>query len=157
RAMPRRLTRLPRSGRSPAKPMRPIRTGRLSPPQTRESRACLTMTPGGRRNLSSSSLVLHTAFVFAAFVLAGCVPMRMMMAPAAPPLRLSQVPFSELAGWSASDPQQALLGFRRSCGAIAVKADNGVLGGLYAGTAGDWRAPCAAAMTAGSARDFFEA
>jgi membrane-bound lytic murein transglycosylase A len=100
---------------------------------------------------------LRTAFLFAAFVLAGCMPMRMMMPPAAPPLRLSQVPFSELAGWSASDPQQALLGFRRSCAVIAVKGDNGVLGGLYAGTAGDWRAPCAAAMTAGSARDFFEA
>jgi membrane-bound lytic murein transglycosylase A len=115
------------------------------------------MTPGGRRNPTSSSSLLNTAFVFAVFLLAGCMPMRMMIPPAAPPLRLSQVPFSDLAGWSANDAQQALLGFRRSCGVIALKADSAALGGPYAGTAGDWRAACTAAATADSARDFFEA
>jgi len=78
--------------------------------------------------------------------------------PAAPaPLHLSQVPFGGLAGWADSDPQQALMGFRRSCGVLGPKPDTSSLGGLYAGTVADWRTACGAASNASSARDFFEA
>ncbi|HYM17596.1 MAG TPA: MltA domain-containing protein [Micropepsaceae bacterium] len=77
--------------------------------------------------------------------------------PVAPALKLSQISFAALNGWADGDLQLAFTGFRRSCGVLALKADNAALGGLYAGTAADWRAVCAAASTATSSREFFEA
>jgi membrane-bound lytic murein transglycosylase A len=81
---------------------------------------------------------------------------RPMMAPAPPLLQLSQVSFDTLPGWTDSDPQAALVGFRRSCGVLAPRPDSASLGGLYAGTAGEWREACAAAASTNSPREFFE-
>ena len=93
--------------------------------------------------------------VIFALALAGC----MHMAPqGVAPLRLTQISFADLEGWKNGDPEGALAGFRRSCGALAKRPDGAALGGLYAGTAADWRAPCATrAKYAGNARGFFEA
>ena len=77
-------------------------------------------------------------------------------------LRLQELPFSALPGWTDADPSGALEAFRRSCVALSTRPDESALGGLnYAGTAGDWRQPCvaASAMQAGdpqAAKAFFE-
>ncbi|MDE2182567.1 MAG: MltA domain-containing protein [Alphaproteobacteria bacterium] len=72
------------------------------------------------------------------------------------PLRLTRLSFAQLPGWSAGNTAPALEALRRSCGALAAKAAPDPMGGIYAGTVGDWRAPCAAAATAKDARAFFE-
>lgn len=79
-----------------------------------------------------------------------------------PTLTFAPVQFSELAGWSQSDPRQALNAFRRSCVVILgepVDTPMGVSG--YAGTAGDWGNSCQRAFGTGaasveSARKYFE-
>jgi membrane-bound lytic murein transglycosylase A len=73
------------------------------------------------------------------------------------PLRLSAAHYADLPGWSGSAPRAALSAFQRSCAVLKGKADTAPMGG-YAGTAGDWRAPCAAAETAApnTAKAFFE-
>jgi membrane-bound lytic murein transglycosylase A len=77
--------------------------------------------------------------------------------PAPGPLRLAKASFSDLPGWSRSDPRAALSAFQRSCAVLATKPDSGSMGG-YAGTVGDWKAPCAAAKAVApkNARAFFE-
>src|SRR5215510_7805296 len=147
--MPRRRTRSRKCGHSPAKPMRPIRTGRWSPPRARKVSHDMASRARGFRS------TLRAAITFATVALAGCMHMQ-PPPPSAPTLRLSQVPFTMLSGWAEGDLQPAVTGFRRSCAVLALKADNATLGGLYAGTAGDWRAACAAASNATSAREFFE-
>jgi len=76
--------------------------------------------------------------------------------PVAGPMQLTRVHFSDLPGWSAGDPKEAFQAFQRSCTARAQDSDDTAL--AYAGTAGDWRAACAAAGSAdaNAARDFFE-
>ena len=75
------------------------------------------------------------------------------------PLRLAATRFADLPGWDSGQPRAALVAFQRSCAVLANKADTAPMGGAgYAGTVGDWRAPCRAAGTAspGQARTFFE-
>jgi membrane-bound lytic murein transglycosylase A len=69
-------------------------------------------------------------------------------------LRLTPVDFSSLPGWNQSDARAALSAFRKSCAEIVKRPAASPMGGLYAGTAGDWRGACAAAS--GEARAFFE-
>ena len=82
-----------------------------------------------------------------------------------PPDHLNLLPtsFGRLAGWRDDHLSEALGAFQRSCEAMAKLPDSAAIGpdGL-AGTAADWRAPCAgaAALAAGdeaAIRDFFEA
>ncbi|HEY5237092.1 MAG TPA: murein transglycosylase A [Rhizomicrobium sp.] len=74
--------------------------------------------------------------------------------PGANVLRLTPVDFSALPGWNESDARAALSAFHKSCAEIIKRPAASPLGGLYAGTAGDWRGACAAAS--GDAREFFE-
>jgi membrane-bound lytic murein transglycosylase A len=92
-------------------------------------------------------------------------------APAPPPaaeplpdrLDLRPATFADLPGWLADRPAEALPAILRSCRALAGLPAEGSLGpGDVGGTAGDWRAVCAAAATlpAGddaAARAFLEA
>jgi membrane-bound lytic murein transglycosylase A len=84
------------------------------------------------------------------------------LAPPAPgPLRLTPAKFSELPGWSQSDPRAALAAFRRSCAVLKAKPPLSSMGGAgYAGTIADWQGVCAAipegASSAQTARAFFE-
>ena len=90
-------------------------------------------------------------------------PPPLQPAPIVLPLRLDAARFSELDGWAQSDTRNALQAFQRSCGALSRKPDDGPLGGVnYAGTAGDWRTACSAAVSLNAsspaeAREFFEA
>jgi membrane-bound lytic murein transglycosylase A len=86
-------------------------------------------------------------------------------APKTPPpdrLTLAATDFAHLAGWRADSVGAALTALRRSCDAFAKQATDAPIGpGGLAGTAGDWRAPCAAAGTIDAADDdaarrFFE-
>src|SRR3954471_15627436 len=146
--MRRPRTRSPKCGRSRAKQVRAIRTGPLSRPRALEVRVSLTMALRSRRASVSSLKQLVLLF---GFFLAGCMHVQ-PMAPMPVPLRLSQIRFGELAGWTDSDPQRALVAFRGSCAALRQKPDTANLGGLYAGTAADWRAVCEAGAAAISAR-----
>jgi membrane-bound lytic murein transglycosylase A len=108
----------------------------------------------GRRGLS--------LFVFccAVFALASCAGW--FGARHERPLRLEEISFDDLDGWSASDPRPALDAFARSCALRAKRPDSEALSGAgYGGKAGDWRNVCAAARTkladAASVRAFFEA
>ncbi len=97
-------------------------------------------------------------------ILAGCAapppkPVTPAPAPApAPHLTLTPSTFAALPGWSDDHVAEALPAFVKSCAAITKLADDARLG--VAGTARDWRAPCAAAaQTPASdddARRFFE-
>src|SRR3954469_11245113 len=60
-------------------------------------------------------------------------------APQPTGLRLTQVRFSDLPQWNAS--QAALASFQRSCAILTAKPDSEAMGS-YAGTVGDWRAVC---------------
>lgn len=70
--------------------------------------------------------------------------------PEPPPDRLDLHPatFAELPGWREDTLAEALPALRRSCAALARQPDDRPLGGSrdgrVAGTAGDWRRPCAA-------------
>src|SRR5215469_5632709 len=80
----------------------------------------------------------------------------------APTLTFNPVQFSQLTGWSQSDPRPALNALRRSCVMIMGKpADTPMGGSGYAGTAGDWWNSCQRAFTTGAAsvetaRKYFE-
>lgn len=80
-------------------------------------------------------------------------------APAGPVFTLTAAQFTDLPGWAEADHAPALAAFRRSCAAMARRADDQPLGRLapYGGTVGDWRSACAAAQTAADPRAFFEA
>ncbi|MBV8800347.1 MAG: MltA domain-containing protein [Alphaproteobacteria bacterium] len=71
------------------------------------------------------------------------------------------VRFSDLPGWSASDPRPTLQAFARSCAVLLTKPDTERLGiNGYAGAVHDWRSVCIHAATpvydAQGARAFFE-
>ena len=72
-------------------------------------------------------------------------------APQPTGLRLTQVRFSDLPQWNAS--QAALASFQRSCAILTARPDSEAMGG-YAGTVGDWRSVCGGTNSA--ARNFFE-
>jgi membrane-bound lytic murein transglycosylase A len=77
-------------------------------------------------------------------------------------LVLEPATFGDLPGWSEDPMAPALDAFRRSCRKMAALPAEAALGGAgFAGTAGDWRTPCAAAerVPAGNdaaARSYFE-
>lgn len=69
--------------------------------------------------------------------------------PPKPPeqLSLTAVSFAELPGWAEDNPAEAVPALLRSCARLEARPDETRLGqdaGRLAGTAGDWRAPCAA-------------
>lgn len=85
--------------------------------------------------------------------------------PAAAPspvLSLDPVQFSDLMGWSQSDPRRALEAFRRSCVEILRRPADTPLGSSgYAGTAGEWWNSCQRAFATDAtmieaARKYFE-
>jgi membrane-bound lytic murein transglycosylase A len=96
--------------------------------------------------------------LLAALVAASCAP----KAPPPDRLTLAATDFAHLAGWGADAVGAALAALRRSCDAFARQAVDTPIGpGGLAGTASDWRAPCAAAsvVDAGddaASRRFFE-
>jgi membrane-bound lytic murein transglycosylase A len=98
------------------------------------------------------------AWVVAGLVAASCAP----KAPPPDRLTLAATDFDHLAGWRADNVGAALAALRKSCDAFArLAVDTAVGPGGLAGSAGDWRAPCAAAsaVDAGddaAARRFFE-
>ena len=62
-------------------------------------------------------------------------------------LALSAVSFADLPDWAADDPAEAVPALLRSCARLEKRPDGARLGhdaGRLAGTAADWRAPCAA-------------
>lgn len=70
-------------------------------------------------------------------------------------LHLSRARFSDLPDWNIAGADAALAAFRRSCAVLAAKPDSAPMGGAgYAGTAADWRGPCADAS--GDAKAFFQ-
>src|SRR5690348_8354470 len=74
------------------------------------------------------------------FLLSAC-------APKAPPphLELARVAFADLPGWRNGDQAAAVPALLRSCAALAKLPDDASLG--VAGSARDWRKPCATAAT----------
>lgn len=75
--------------------------------------------------------------------------------PQAPLLQLTRSDFAALPDWKDVKLDAALASFQRGCAVLAQKPDATPMGGVgYAGTAADWRAPCAAAH--GDPRAFFE-
>ena len=105
-----------------------------------------------------TAAVIRPALLFLLFlllILAACAPR-----PAPPPhLTLTPTRFSALAGWRQDHIAAAVPAFVKSCAVLRALAPGARLG--IAGTAGDWRAPCAAAAglaaaTDDQARAFFE-
>ncbi len=96
--------------------------------------------------------------LLAALALAACAG-----PPPPPRLTLSPTSFDRLAGWRADRQSVALGAFRRSCARLATLPGSAPIGpGGLAGSAADWRPPCAAAATVpegddAAARRFFEA
>src|SRR5882672_5505591 len=108
--MRKRPIRWRKSGPSRAKLARPIRTGHLSRLPAPEPGDSQGMALRGRRLLLLSINGWRLAALLVSLALAGC----MHMAPPSPtpaPLGLSQVKFTELAGWTQSDPDKALQAF----------------------------------------------
>lgn len=92
--------------------------------------------------------------------LAACTPPP-PVTPPAQPLRLTQLRFTDLDGWAGADLGAGISAFIRSCGKFAEKADGDMLlASSYAGTAGEWRGPCAEAANIpndpAARRQFFE-
>ncbi len=103
------------------------------------------------RNSVRLSIAVSILIVFAALAWWFFVP------PVPGPLRLVPVEFSNLPGWSNSDPRAALAAFRRSCAIMKTRpAATPMSGAGYAGTIGDWRNVCADAEHASDARAFFQ-
>ncbi|HKR20644.1 MAG TPA: murein transglycosylase A [Stellaceae bacterium] len=89
------------------------------------------------------------------FLLSACAP----KAPPPPHLELTQVAFADLPGWRNGDQAAAVPALLRACAALAKLPDDASLG--VAGSARDWRKPCATAATLDhptddTARRFFE-
>ncbi len=100
---------------------------------------------------------LSPAVLVGGFVLlASCV----IRVPEPERLELSPRSFADLQGWRDDAQGEALVALRRSCVAFEALADDEPVGpAALAGTAADWRAPCAAAGRAEgneAARIFFE-
>ena len=82
--------------------------------------------------------------------------------PAKDRLVLQPAAFKDLPGWSQDEVEKAVPAFQRSCQRITALADGSVIDDEpYAGTAGDWKAACAAAAALppgdrAAARTFFE-
>jgi membrane-bound lytic murein transglycosylase A len=99
------------------------------------------------------------AWLLAALLAAACVP----KPPPPDHLTLAAADFAELAGWREDGEGAALAALRKSCDVFAKQPADAPIGpGGLAGTAGDWRAPCAAAARLdptddAAARRFFEA
>jgi len=88
--------------------------------------------------------------VLALLALGSCAPRQ----PAAPRLTLEPARFSDLTGWDRDHTAEAVPALIRSCAVLEKRAPDAPLGpDAVAGTAGDWRAPCAAARTLGAVSD----
>jgi membrane-bound lytic murein transglycosylase A len=82
--------------------------------------------------------------------LASCTP----RPPPPPSLTLAPARFADLAGWDADHVALALPAILKSCAALAKLAASAPVGpDAVAGTASDWRAPCAGAAALGDATD----
>jgi membrane-bound lytic murein transglycosylase A len=107
------------------------------------------------------SLALPFCAALAMLFAVACAPPR-PPAPAAGPLRLTQLQFPQVQGWTTTDPRPALAAFQRSCARLLQRDPAAAMGGAgYAGTAADWRPACeraaqAATNDAAAARAFFE-
>jgi membrane-bound lytic murein transglycosylase A len=96
-------------------------------------------------------------------MLAACAPTVAPVLPQPPTdkLVLQATSFAALDQWDASDPRAALRAFAASCAKIMQRPDADAFGGSAEyGTAGDWKAACAAALNAhdfpaDAARGFF--
>lgn len=87
-------------------------------------------------------MIRAVALLLLLLALAACTP----RPPPAPRLTLAAARFAELRGWGEDPVGAALPALRRSCDALAKLADDAPVGpNGVAGTAADWRAPCAAA------------
>lgn len=105
------------------------------------------------RRARHSALVLGLLFL----VLASGGGVWWYFHPQPGPLALHKASFAGIEGWNAGNPKAALAALQQSCQALAAKPDSETMG-AYGGTLADWRAPCAAAVKADSAkaRKFFE-
>lgn len=84
------------------------------------------------------------ALAAATLALAGCVP----HPPPPPRVTLAPARYGELAGWRADHVAAALPAFLKSCAALDRLPPRAPVGpGGIAGTAEEWRAPCAAAAS----------
>jgi membrane-bound lytic murein transglycosylase A len=91
------------------------------------------------------------ATVLAAALAAGCTSTNQP----APTLRLARASFAALPKWQSVHLDAALAAFQRGCAMLARRDAHDPMGGAgYAGTIGDWRAPCEARDA--DARQFFE-
>jgi membrane-bound lytic murein transglycosylase A len=104
-----------------------------------------------------SSRRVVAGLFFIALLLTAAFVWRLVHRPQTNALLLTRVHFSDLQGWNASDPRDALAAFVRSCG-VMMAAPPQTAVGAYAGTVADWRPACdaAAKADANAARDFFE-
>jgi membrane-bound lytic murein transglycosylase A len=100
-----------------------------------------------------------------ALALAACGAPAPPPGPTPPELRIRPAAFEDIEGWQQDDPSAALEAFRRSCAKLDAQPDarpvaNDPTMARVAGTALDWRGPCAAAQqpvgSADQARRFFE-
>ncbi|HXQ53234.1 MAG TPA: murein transglycosylase A [Stellaceae bacterium] len=104
---------------------------------------------------------MKAAIALALLALAACAP-RPTPAPSPPHLTLVQARFADLPGWRDDATVAALPALLRSCDALAKLDPKTAVGpDAIAGTAADWRSPCAEAATTTRASDedarrFFE-
>lgn len=97
----------------------------------------------GRGRAQPAALRRLGAFLSLAALLAACAPEK---PPPGLSLRLERSSFTDLPGWPEDRTAEALPALLRSCAKILARpADQAVGPDGLAGTAEDWRAPCAAA------------
>src|SRR5262249_34958324 len=131
----------PMCGPSPATPAPATRTGSWLP------------------RPRSNSVVGRIGGALLALAVASCTTQP--PAPSTPPppepeqLSLARAGFADLPGWSVDSQEQALAALQRSCGRITTLADDApvdpTLNQTTFGQVRDWRAPCEAARTLGTA------
>ena len=101
--------------------------------------------------MARSVLVRAFAVLMTLLALAACATKQ----PGKAPVHYRQVGFDALPGWRSDEPGEALAAFRRSCARLTALAPSTTIGPY--GRASDWAAPCAGALAATDARQFFEA
>lgn len=95
------------------------------------------------------------------FLLAGCAGLHFgdgRKAEDAKSMTATPVSFSSVPGWNRDNPTQALVAFRKSCGAMMKRSpDAGVAPTAMGGRIADWQPACRAANGSVNAARFFEA